>query len=109
MAGTDTKMDALKPEAYAGEPHTARDFITKLKLIFLLKKTTFKDDSDKVPFALVFLRDGTPAGIWGREMAQKFLNPPAGAAKPTWAEFEDAFVKKFVLTDEAQTVRDNLD
>jgi hypothetical protein len=109
MAGTDTKMDALKPEPYAGEPHTARDFLTKLKLIFALKKTTFKEDSDKVPFALVFLRDGTPAGIWGREMAKKFLDPPAGAAKPTWTEFENAFVAKFVPTDEAQTSRDNLD
>src|SRR5258705_1891364 len=64
---------------------------------------------DKVPFALIFLRDGTPVGIWGRDYADKFFGATAGTTGTTWAEFEKAFTKKFVPIDEAQTSRHNLD
>ena len=106
---TTTKgLKVATPEVFDGTLSKANTFLNQLSLYFLGRRDDFKDDNNKIIFALSYMKGGT-AGPWADEAVRQFQDTTSTTSFTTWESFVKGFKEAFGDPDPAYTARHKMD
>lgn len=102
---TTTKgLKVATPEVFDGTLSKANTFLNQLSLYFLGRKDDYKDDANKIIFALSYMKGGT-AGPWADEAVRQLQDTTSTTSFTTWESFVKGFKEAFGDPDPAYTAR----
>lgn len=101
-------LKVATPDVFDGTLSKAETFLNQLSLYFLVRKSDFQDDQDKINFTLSYMRGGT-AGPWADQIIKKYEDPDQESAFGSWAEFKKEFESTFLDPNPAGTARYKMD
>lgn len=99
-------LKVAPPDTFDGTLSTTETFLSQLALYFEGKKHELQADSDKITFALSYMKGGT-AGPWAKRKVKEFVTSPS--AIQTWEEFAEEFFSVFGDPDLAGTAREKME
>jgi hypothetical protein len=89
------KVLGSTPEPFNGKGEKAEGFWSSLENYFYLNIDHYTDENRRIASALMYFKQGTPAGDWACQRQKDALAvQPANFG--TWADFASAFKKHFV-------------
>ena len=94
------------PDPFDGTTSKAETFMNQLTLYFFGKRSDFVDDTDKIIFALSYMKGGN-AGPWADQKVQEL----SGDTPPftDWSSFKESFEEVFGDPDPASSARFRMD
>ena len=99
-------LKVAPPDPFDGTLSNAETFLSQLLLYFTGKKHELPADSDKITFALSYMKGGT-AGPWAKRKVREIVAFPS--MNQTWDQFKEEFVSVFGDPDLAGTAREKME